>query len=149
MKISNIDVDAALANVRQQLQADTTVAPSMRTAIELLIVLGIITMGFISFGLWVHHMFTVDIPQLAQAFFSMASMLVAIPTAIQIFAWLATLWQGKVVFHLPMLWIVGFLVVFVCGGLNGVIQPFWVYTLGVFWLSFAVFLLLPMAWGAQ
>jgi len=84
------------------------------------VVLGIITMGFISFGLWVHHMFTVGIPQLAQAFFSIASMLVAIPTAIQIFAWLATLWQGKVVFHLPMLWIAGFLIVFVCGGLTGV-----------------------------
>lgn len=84
------------------------------------IVLGIITMGFISFGLWVHHMFTVGIPQLAQAFFSVASMLVAIPTGIQIFAWLATLWQGKVAYHLPMLWIIGFLVVFVCGGLTGV-----------------------------
>ncbi|MEP1213945.1 MAG: cytochrome c oxidase subunit I [Marinobacter sp.] len=84
------------------------------------IVLSIITMGFISFGLWVHHMFTVGIPHLAQAFFSVASMLVAIPTGIQIFSWLATLWQGKVVFHLPMLWIIGFLVVFVCGGLTGV-----------------------------
>jgi len=84
------------------------------------IVLAIIVMGFISFGLWVHHMFTVGIPQLAMAFFSIASMLVAIPTAIQIFAWLATLWTGKVVFRLPMLWIVGFLIVFVAGGLTGV-----------------------------
>ena len=65
-------------------------------------------------------MFTVGIPQLAQAFFSMASMLVAIPTAIQIFAWLATLWTGRVVYSLPMLWIFGFLFVFVCGGLTGV-----------------------------
>ena len=84
------------------------------------IVLAIILMGFISFGLWVHHMFTVGIPQLAQAFFSVASMLVAIPTAIQIFAWLATLWTGRVVFALPMLWIIGFLVIFVAGGLTGV-----------------------------
>lgn len=84
------------------------------------VVLAIIAMGFISFGLWVHHMFTVGIPQLAQAFFSAASMLVAIPTAIQVFAWLATLWTGRIVFTLPMLWIVGFLVVFVCGGLTGV-----------------------------
>lgn len=84
------------------------------------IVIAIILTGFISFGLWVHHMFTVGIPQLAQAFFSIASMLVAIPTAIQVFAWLATLWQGKVVFRLPMLWISGFLVIFVCGGLTGV-----------------------------
>jgi len=84
------------------------------------IVLAIISMGFVSFGLWVHHMFAVGIPHLAQAFFSVASMLVALPTAIQIFAWLATLWMGRVVFSLPMLWITGFLVVFVCGGLTGV-----------------------------
>ncbi len=84
------------------------------------IVLSIILTGFISFGLWVHHMFTVGIPQLAQAFFSVASMLVAVPTAIQVFAWLATLWTGKVVFKLPMLWILGFLIIFVCGGLTGV-----------------------------
>jgi len=84
------------------------------------IVLSILVTGFISFGLWVHHMFTVGIPQLAQAFFSAASMLVAVPTGIQVFAWLATLWTGKVIFSLPMLWIVGFLVVFVCGGLTGV-----------------------------
>ncbi len=84
------------------------------------LVLSIILTGFISFGLWVHHMFTVGIPPLAQAFFSIASMLVAIPTAIQIFAWLATLWLGRVTFSLPMLWIFGFLVIFVCGGLTGV-----------------------------
>src|SRR5690554_3053628 len=83
------------------------------------LVLAVITMGFISFGLWVHHMFTVGIPQLAQAFFSLASMLVAIPTAIQIFAWLATLWTGRVVWSLPMLWILGFLIIFVAGGLTG------------------------------
>ena len=84
------------------------------------IVLAIILTGFVSFGLWVHHMFTVGIPHLALAFFSIASMLVAIPTAIQVFAWLATLWSGKVRFELPMLWIFGFLVIFVCGGLTGV-----------------------------
>ena len=84
------------------------------------IVLAIILTGFVSFGLWVHHMFTVGIPHLALAFFSIASMFVAIPTAIQVFAWLATLWSGKVRFELPMLWIFGFLVIFVCGGLTGV-----------------------------
>jgi cytochrome c oxidase subunit I+III len=84
------------------------------------VVLSIITTSFLSFGLWVHHMFTVGIPHLAQAFFSAASMLVAIPTAIQIFVWLATLWTGRPLFRLPMLWLVGFLVVFVAGGLTGV-----------------------------
>ena len=84
------------------------------------LVVAIILTGFISFGLWVHHMFTIGIPMLAQAFFSMASMLVAVPTAIQLFAWLATLWTGRVVYSLPMLWILGFLVIFVAGGLTGV-----------------------------
>jgi cytochrome c oxidase subunit I+III len=79
------------------------------------VVLSAITIGFISFGLWVHHMFTV-----AQAFFSVASMLVGIPTGIQIFCWIATLWAGKVTYNLPMLWIIGFLVNFVMGGLTGV-----------------------------
>lgn len=84
------------------------------------IVLSIILTAFISFGIWVHHMFTVGIPALAQAFFSIATMLVAIPTAIQIFAWLATLWVGRPSYNLPMLWVFGFLIVFVCGGLTGV-----------------------------
>ena len=84
------------------------------------VVLSVIATGFLSFGLWVHHMFAVGIPHLAQAFFSAASMLVAIPTGIQIFAWLATLWTGKPLFRLPMLWLVGFLVIFVAGGLTGV-----------------------------
>lgn len=84
------------------------------------LVLSAILTGFISFGLWVHHMFTVGIPQLAQAFFSIASMLIAIPTAIQIFTWLGTLWVGRVKSGLPMLWIFGFLFVFVIGGLTGV-----------------------------
>ncbi|HCA02056.1 MAG: cytochrome c oxidase subunit I [Vreelandella alkaliphila] len=84
------------------------------------VVAAIAIMGFISFGLWVHHMFTVGIPQLAQAFFSAASMLVAVPTAIQVFVWLATLWLGKPKMKLPMLWVMGFLIIFVCGGLTGV-----------------------------
>lgn len=84
------------------------------------IVLAIITTGFISFGLWVHHMFTVGIPHLAQAFFSAASMMVAIPTAIQVFAWLATIWNGRPVYEPPMLWALGFLFIFVAGGLTGV-----------------------------
>ncbi|MGD8174837.1 cytochrome c oxidase subunit I [Marinimicrobium sp. ARAG 43.8] len=84
------------------------------------VVVSILLMGFISFGLWVHHMFTVGIPRLAQAFFSVASMLVAVPTAIQLFSWIATLLAGKPRYSLPMLWIFGFLVIFVCGGLTGV-----------------------------
>ncbi len=84
------------------------------------LIFSLVLIGFISFALWVHHMFTVGIPPLAQAFFSISSMLIAIPTGIQLFVWLATLWNGRVVFALPMLWIFGFLVIFVCGGLTGV-----------------------------
>lgn len=84
------------------------------------IIVAIIAVAFLSFGLWVHHMFTVGIPHLALAFFSAASALVAIPTAVQIFAWLATLAHGKPRFDVPMLYIFGFLFVFVLGGLTGV-----------------------------
>jgi len=83
------------------------------------VVVSLISIGFISFGLWVHHMFTLGIPALAQAFFSAASMLVGIPTGIQLFAWIATLWTGRPVWRVPMLWVTGFLVVFVAGGLTG------------------------------
>lgn len=83
-------------------------------------VVAVITTGFISFGLWVHHMFTIGLPHLAQAFFSAASMLVAVPTGIQVFVWLATLWSGRPQRTIPMLWLTGFLLIFVAGGLTGV-----------------------------
>ncbi|MDQ3289201.1 MAG: cytochrome c oxidase subunit I [Pseudomonadota bacterium] len=84
------------------------------------IVLAVIAMGFLSFGLWVHHMFAVGIPLLSLAFFSAASMAVAIPTGIQIFAWLATLWSGKPWLRVPLLYLIGFFFIFVLGGLTGV-----------------------------
>ena len=84
------------------------------------IIAAIVALAFLSFGLWVHHMFTVGIPHLALAFFSAASALVAIPTAVQIFAWLATLAHGKPRFDIPMLYVTGFFLVFVLGGLTGV-----------------------------
>src|SRR5690606_3033504 len=84
------------------------------------IIVAIVAMAFLSFGLWVHHMFTVGIPHLALAFFSAASALVAIPTAVQIFAWIGTLASGRPKFDVPMLYVIGFFVVFVCGGRAGV-----------------------------
>lgn len=83
-------------------------------------VVAIIAVGFLSFGLWVHHMFTVGIQHLALAFFSAASAILGIPTALQIFAWLATLAHGKPRWSLPMLYVFGFFFVFVCGGLTGI-----------------------------
>ena len=91
------------------------------------IVGSILALGFFSFGLWVHHMFATGIPHLALAFFSAASTLVAVPTVVQIFAWLATLWSGRPVLRLPMLYIAGFFAIFLIGGLTGVmlaIVPF-------------------------
>jgi cytochrome c oxidase subunit I+III len=91
------------------------------------VVAAAVALGFLSFGLWVHHMFTTGIPHLGLAFFSAASTLVAVPTAVQVFAWIGTLWKGKPEMHLPMLWILGFFVTFVIGGLTGVmvaIVPF-------------------------
>jgi cytochrome c oxidase subunit I+III len=85
-----------------------------------MIVAAIVAMAFLSFGLWVHHMYTVGIPHVALSFFSAASALVAVPTAIQIFAWLATLAHGRARFSIPMLHIFGFFFVFVIGGLTGV-----------------------------
>jgi cytochrome c oxidase subunit I+III len=84
------------------------------------IVAAVIATGFISFGLWVHHMFTVGIPHLGLVFFAAASMIVAVPTAIQLFAWIATLWAGRPRLELPLLYLFGFLFVFVAGGLTGV-----------------------------
>jgi len=91
------------------------------------IVVAIIALAFLSFGIWVHHMFTVGIPHLALAFFSAGSAIVAVPTALQVFAWLATLAHGRPRWDLPMLYVFGFFFVFVCGGLTGVmlaIVPF-------------------------
>jgi cytochrome c oxidase subunit I+III len=84
------------------------------------IVAALIAQAFISFGLWVHHMFVTGIPHLSLAFFSAASLLVVVPTAVQIFAWLATLLKGRPTLSLPMLWIYGFFFIFVTGGLTGV-----------------------------
>jgi cytochrome c oxidase subunit I+III len=84
------------------------------------IIAAIVAMAFLSFGLWVHHMFTVGIPHLALAFFSAASALVAVPTAVQIFAWIGTLASGRPRWDIPMLYVAGFFAVFVIGGLTGV-----------------------------
>ncbi|WP_421999277.1 cytochrome c oxidase subunit I [Reyranella sp.] len=87
-----------------------------------LIVVALIATGFFSFGLWVHHMFTTGIPGLSLAFFSAASMAVAIPSGIQVFSWIATMAAGRTRWRIttPSLFILGFLFIFVVGGLTGV-----------------------------
>jgi cytochrome c oxidase subunit I len=84
------------------------------------LVLALIGTGFLSFGLWVHHMFVTGLPRLGESFFTASSMAVAIPSGIQIFCWIATLWDGKLRFKTPLLFVFGFIVNFVIGGLSGV-----------------------------
>ena len=85
-----------------------------------LIVIALIATGFFSFGLWVHHMFTTGLPTLSQSFFSAASMAVSLPSGIQVFSWIATIAAGRIRFTVPGLFVLGFLFIFVLGGLTGV-----------------------------
>ncbi|MBW3537005.1 MAG: cytochrome c oxidase subunit I [Actinobacteria bacterium] len=85
-----------------------------------LVVASLVAIGIISFGLWVHHMFAVGIPVLAQILFAVASSTIAIPSGIQVFAWLATIRRGRPRWTTPMLYVVGFIVTFVAGGITGV-----------------------------
>ena len=85
-----------------------------------LIVLALLATGFISFGVWAHHMFATGMPTLSVGFFSAASMAVSIPAGIQVFSWIATLSTGKPTFNTPTLFVIGGLVTFVIGGLTGV-----------------------------
>jgi cytochrome c oxidase subunit I+III len=91
-----------------------------RTFGYLAIVLSLVSTAFMGFGLWVHHMFATGLPQLGESFFTAASIIIAIPTGIQIFCWIATMWSGRVEVKTPMLWILGFFAIFICGGLTGV-----------------------------
>ena len=84
------------------------------------IVLSAVGTGFISFGLWVHHVFTTGLPQISLGFFSAVSEAMVIPKSLRLFAFVATLMVGRVKMSLPMLWIAGALAIFVAGGLTGV-----------------------------
>jgi cytochrome c oxidase subunit 1 len=77
--------------------------------------------GIVSGVVWGHHMFAVGMPVAAQLFFMYATLVVAVPTGVKVFNWTATMWQGSLTFETPMLFAVGFLFVFVIGGLTGVI----------------------------
>jgi cytochrome c oxidase subunit I len=87
----------------------------------LAIALSLVATAFMGFGLWVHHMFATGIPQLGRSFFTAASIVIALPTGIQFFCWIATMWSGRIVLKMPMLWMLGFFGIFLIGGLTGVI----------------------------
>ena len=86
-----------------------------------------VMIGFISLGVWAHHMFTIGMSAMSNAFFATSTMLVGIPTGIKLFNWLGTMWGGKIRFRTPMLFCVAFLFQFLCAGLTGImlaVAPF-------------------------
>ncbi|MFL5147359.1 MAG: cbb3-type cytochrome c oxidase subunit I, partial [Microvirga sp.] len=83
-------------------------------------VLAMASTAFIGFGVWVHHMFATGLPQLGQSFFTAASLLIAIPTGIQMFLWIATLWRGRIRLATAMLFVLAFFATFMIGGLSGI-----------------------------
>ena len=84
------------------------------------IVLSTLAIGFLSMVVWAHHMFTVGLPGYLQGSFMITSMIIAVPTGIKIFNWLATTWRGNLHFDTPMLFALGFIAIFTIGGLSGV-----------------------------
>ena len=78
--------------------------------------------AFLGFGVWSHHMFSTGMGPFADAFFSMATMLIAVPTGVKIFNWIGTIWGGQLQFKTPMLFALGFIAMFIMGGLSGVMH---------------------------
>jgi cytochrome c oxidase subunit I+III len=85
-----------------------------------IVALSFVAMGILSFGVWVHHFFAVGIPPIGLSFFAVASMMVSIPSGIQIFAFISTVWTGRPIVNTPFLFLIGFVLIFVLGGVTGV-----------------------------
>ena len=79
-----------------------------------------VAIGFYSMLVWAHHMFSVGLPNFLNVFFMLSSMVIAVPTGVKIFNWIATTWRGNLILDTPMLWALGFLCVFTIGGLSGI-----------------------------
>lgn len=75
--------------------------------------------AFLSFIVWAHHMFTVGMPLQGELFFMYATMLISVPTGVKVFNWVSTMWQGSMTFETPMLFAIGFVILFTIGGLSG------------------------------
>jgi cytochrome c oxidase subunit I+III len=84
------------------------------------IVVAVVLTGFLSFGLWVHHMYTTGLPELSLYFFAGASLMIAIASGVQIFAWIGSLWGQRPSLATPLMFVLGFVFIFVLGGLTGV-----------------------------
>jgi len=84
------------------------------------VVVSTVSIGVISFGLWVHHMYPAGLPQLGMSFFTAASMMITVPSGVTIFAWIATLWRSAPTFDAHFLFLLGFIVLLILGGLTGI-----------------------------